>query len=129
MHLRIDPFRYTQLEIRDKVMKHIVSLIPMRKSRIVEATIFLPHSVLGTLFLMFLTIGKCLSIIHQYCTIDTETFSDNGCELVVTLNPGDYDQLNGDLVNASKGKVSVTVNTLEPFAELVRYEKQCREQQ
>ncbi|KAL0232810.1 hypothetical protein GEMRC1_011557 [Eukaryota sp. GEM-RC1] len=116
IHLRIDPFQPAERQVQEQVMKHIVSLIPMKKSEI-EGTVFLPHSVLG----------KCLSIIHQYSTVNKENYSSEGCELQVTLAPGDFDQFNRALSDASKGEVSINVGgTVQPVEESSQSKKKGR---
>ncbi|KAL0248821.1 hypothetical protein GEMRC1_004055 [Eukaryota sp. GEM-RC1] len=113
IHLRIDPFQPAERQVQEQVMKPIVSLIPMKKSEI-EGTVFIPHSVLG----------KCLSIIHQYANVNKENYTGEGCELHVTLAPGDYDQFNRELSAASKGEVSINIGgTSEPAADTTQSKK------
>ncbi|KAL0215694.1 hypothetical protein P9112_007878 [Eukaryota sp. TZLM1-RC] len=98
IHLNIDPYTSAERQVQDKVLRTIVSMIPMKKSEI-EGSISLPHAHLG----------KCLPIVHRYCNVRKENYGSSGAVFDVAIAPGDFDPLNRELSDASKGECSIDI--------------------
>ncbi|KAL0228061.1 hypothetical protein RCL1_004204 [Eukaryota sp. TZLM3-RCL] len=99
IHLRIDPFVPAQKQVEDQVLKPIVSIIPLKKSEIV-GVVKMPHH----------HVGRCMAIVHKYATVRKENYTSEGAELDVSVSPGDFDALNADLSNASKGEATFNLS-------------------
>lgn len=97
MKILIDGEGGVERQATDAVKK-IVEVVPLKKMTI-EATLKVPSKHMGA----------AAGIIHKWATVGRENYTKDGCEMEVSVVPGDWDALTADLSKVTKGEFTLDV--------------------
>lgn len=91
MKVRIDPDLPADKQVA-QIIKNMPAVLPIKKQE-VRASLTIPHR----------HVGATHSLVGQYVKIETEQWTDIGCVMSITSNPGDWNTLLSLLNEATKG--------------------------
>ncbi|KAH3732591.1 rRNA metabolism protein, SBDS family [Pelomyxa schiedti] len=104
LKIHVDPDLPVDRQIPD-IVKRLPEVMPVKKSEI-EATISVPHAFLGA----------SAGVIARYCHVNREQYTDEGCNMAISLVPGDYDSLLAEMNRITKGAFQIDVVGAEATA-------------
>ena len=82
----------------EKAMKMLVGILVCKKS-VMEGTLSIPSQY----------IGSCYNVINGLCEIVKENYTANGCDMYISVIPGNYDTLAQRLNGLTKGEFNFVV--------------------
>lgn len=93
LKIRIDMDQSVEKQVQD-IVKKMMGVIPLRKS-VMEGVLKIPNQ----------HAGKVMGIVSKWSTIQRQNWKTDGCEISISVIPGDYDIMMKELNDKTQGEV------------------------
>eukprot|EP01128_Nolandella_sp_AFSM9_P010433 TRINITY_DN7208_c0_g1_i1.p1 TRINITY_DN7208_c0_g1~~TRINITY_DN7208_c0_g1_i1.p1 ORF type:complete len:261 (+),score=79.73 TRINITY_DN7208_c0_g1_i1:69-851(+) len=102
LKFRVDPDEQVDKQVA-KILKNIVSVLPIKKMEMVTGSVTIPHAHLG----------KAQGIVRSVVTVTGESYSATGATLNLSFAPSEYEVLIDALNRVCRDEYELIANNLE----------------